>query len=782
MNFSYRFHELLLCVGMLAMVGINSRALATDYYVSPSGLDTNPGTSTGSAFATIQKGIATATAGSNVYIMAGTYRQQVEVTTGSGGSAGNPIVVQPYNGGMVVIKGSDVVTGWQLHSGSIWKKTGFTSRPQQVFVDFSETNMVPPLRQVGNPNPSFYTAGHTYDEYPNPLGAGLADMVENSFYWDSSSNTLYVWLPGGADPSSHTMEVSVRRRLFFTSKPYITLKNLNFRHTAGSSFAEQEVAVQLNSGCIADNCDIQWCDFAGLSMGFAQVLPAVGAQAVNCNVSNNGDLGISAPGSLNFLVQNCSFNSNNYRGFSGLWNAGGFKGAADAYGIIQDCEVAYNNGTGIWFDFADSGNLVTIRDNYIHDNGPIDAGIMYEGSNNGLIYNNLIVDNERRGIYISASDNTKVFNNTIVRQKTRAAIEVDGMPRAGKTLKNNLIYNNIIYGNTATNATYDLFIRKNEGTDIVGNVTDNNCFYRSTGAIQLTLRSNAATTTYTTLSAWRTASGYDLSSISANPLFQVGTGTNYVLSSTSPAKDIALTRAEVTDDYMGTSRPQGSGPDIGAFETATTVGGGTVGLAGYWRLNENTGTTTADASTSGNTGQILSATWTGAGIAGTPALQFNGTSAYVNCGNGASLSLTTAVTLAGWFKHSATGGGGYSGVDKPGSYRLVAIEAGAAASHWQFFLTDPAGAAHFVQSPATYSNDAWHHVTGTFNGSQLALYIDGTLVATGAWTGSIKTTTNVLQIGRREGTSYFSGTMDSIKVYTRALTSQEVSGEFSQPN
>lgn len=758
------------------------RALATDYYISPTGSDSNAGTSTGAAFATIQKGIATATPGSNVFVLSGTYRQQIEVTTGTGGAAGSPIVVQPYSGGTVVIKGSDIVTGWTAYTGNIWMKTGFTSRPQQVFVDFSETNLVAPLRQVGNPNSAYYSAGGTYDEYPNPLGTGLADMVENSFYWDSTSNTLYVWLVGGADPNSHLMEVSVRRRLFYTTKPYITLKNLRFRHTAGSSFAEQEIAVQLNSGCVADSCDIQWCDFTGLGMGYAQVLPAVGATAVNCNVSNNGDMGISAPGSTNFLVQNCRFNSNNYRGFSALWNAGGFKGTSATYGTIESCEVAGNNGTGIWFDYADSGTTVVVRNNYVHNNGPVDAGIMIEGSKSALIYNNLLIDNERRGIYLSASDDSKVFNNTIVRTKTRAAIEVDGMPRTGKTLKNNLIYNNIISNNSGTNATYDLFIRKNEGTDIVGNAVDDNCVYRSTGAIQLTLRSNATTTTYTTLGTWRTASGYDLNSISANPLFVSGTGVNFVLSASSPAKDVALSRTEVPTDYVGTSRPQGSGPDMGAYETVVAVGGGTNGLVGYWPTNENTGSVTADASLNSNTGQIFSAVWTGSGIAGTPALQFNGSNAYVNCGSGATLNLTTAVTVAGWFKHSSTGGGGYSGVDKPGAYRLVAVESGTASSHWQFFLTDTAGVAHYAQSTAAYANDTWQHVAGTFDGSQLALYVNGTSVATTTWSGTAKTTANVLQIGRRESTSYFSGVIDSVKIYNRALTATEVAGEFSQPN
>lgn len=545
-----------------ALLGALPAAHALDYYVAPTGSDSNNGTQS-TPYKTIQKAITTATAGSNVYITAGTYREPIEVTAGTGGASGNPIVVQPAGANdIVIIKGSELVqanTGaWTLHSGAIWKKTQ-TLRPQQVFVNFSETNLSPSLNQVGNPNSAVYSAGSTYAEYP----VVLPSLVENSFSWDSAGPTLYVWLPGGANPNSSNIEVSVRRRLFFTSKPYITLRNLRFRHSASSSFAEQEIAVQLNSGCRAENLDIQWCDFTGLSMGYAQVLPAVGAVAVNCNISNNGAMGVTAPGSKNFLIQACTMNNNNYRGFQRLWHAGGFKGAADAYGTIEDCEVGSNNGSGIWFDYADSGNLVTIRRNYIHNNGPTDAGIMFEGSKNGSIYNNLLIENERRGVYISASDDTRVYNNTIVRQKGRAPIDVDGMPRSGKTLKNNSIVNNIIYNNLTTNPQYDLLVRANSpGTDIEGNVCNYNLIHRASGALVLSTSGG----TYNTIANWRTATGYDLQTVIGNPSFVVGAGEDWCISTTSVAANAGTNTVAgiLTTDYAGVARA--GTYDIGAFE------------------------------------------------------------------------------------------------------------------------------------------------------------------------------------------------------------------------
>ena len=72
--------------------------------------------------------------------------------------------------------------------------------------------------------------------------------------------------------------------------------------------------------------------------------------------------------------------------------------------------------------------------------------------------------------------------------------------------------------------------------------------------------------TKTDLASWRTFTGWDTHSISADPAFVSGVGTDWSLSFTSPAKDAGTNVAEVTTDYNGLIRPQGSVTDIGAFE------------------------------------------------------------------------------------------------------------------------------------------------------------------------------------------------------------------------
>ena len=83
----------------------------TTYYVSTSGNDTNNGTSINTAFKTIQKAASTATAGSIVNILQGTYNERV--ITYSTGLPGNYITFQNFNNDAVTLEGGGT-SGWGM--------------------------------------------------------------------------------------------------------------------------------------------------------------------------------------------------------------------------------------------------------------------------------------------------------------------------------------------------------------------------------------------------------------------------------------------------------------------------------------------------------------------------------------------------------------------------------------------------------------------------------------------------------------------------------------------
>jgi parallel beta-helix repeat protein len=521
---------------------------ATTYYVSPSGNNANAGTSTGAPLKTVNRALEKVVAGDTVYLRGGPYREQVEVKRP--GAAGKPITITNYPGEVAVIKGSDVVTGWVQHSGTIWKKTGWPHNSQQVFVDF-DAGPKPSLQQIGMPSQYFGSW-----EYPTPVGSGLANMAAGRFFYDRGGQTLYVQLPDNSNPNLHVIEASTRRRALFMHQPYIVVKGIRFRHSNTSAFTQQGAAVEISSHSTLEQVDVRYMDFAGVGFGYLQE----NGKILNSVVSNNGNSGINAAAARNFLVSNVTMMYNNSRNFNADWHAGGFKAATNAYGTVENSVIGFNKGAGIWFDYARSGMPIVVRGNYVHDNGRGEGAIFFEVSNNGLIYNNVLARNRARGIYIAASDNSRVYNNTVYATAERAGIEVAGMPRSGATLYNNVIRNNIISHGTSA---YDLYFAA-PGTSIGGNQSNYNLIYRS-GAIVL----RQGNSTYNNLAAWKAATGHDANSRSGDPLY-VGPSQGVMglaVNSGSPAANWGLNLvATVKDDYRKLPRPLGAAMDMGAFE------------------------------------------------------------------------------------------------------------------------------------------------------------------------------------------------------------------------
>ncbi|PFS74346.1 DUF5123 domain-containing protein [Bacillus cereus] len=91
-------------VSAFAQSNINTNSV-TNYYVSPTGNDLNPGT-LDQPFATIQKAANVAKEGSTIYIRGGIYNQKVRVT--HSGISGASITFQNYQDEKVILDGSTV--------------------------------------------------------------------------------------------------------------------------------------------------------------------------------------------------------------------------------------------------------------------------------------------------------------------------------------------------------------------------------------------------------------------------------------------------------------------------------------------------------------------------------------------------------------------------------------------------------------------------------------------------------------------------------------------------
>ncbi len=71
----------------------------------------------------------------------------------------------------------------------------------------------------------------------------------------------------------------------------------------------------------------------------------------------------------------------------------------------------------------------------------------------------------------------------------------------------------------------------------------------------------------------------------------------------------------------------------------------------------------------------------------------------------------------------------------------------------------------------------WHHIAGTFNGSHMWVYYDGTLQDDKAFTGTMRDVSNTLNIGQRydsAGTQNWDGDMDDVMIFNRTLLGSEI--------
>jgi glucose/arabinose dehydrogenase/PKD repeat protein len=223
-------------------------------------------------------------------------------------------------------------------------------------------------------------------------------------------------------------------------------------------------------------------------------------------------------------------------------------------------------------------------------------------------------------------------------------------------------------------------------------------------------------------------------------------------------------------------------PATAATYTATFVRGAapTPGLVAAYGFNEGSGSTLEDLSGNGNRGTLAGPTWADAGRFG-GALSFDGINDTVDVADADSLDLTSALTLEAWVK--TTGGSSWRTVvlkERPGdlAYALYA----------RFSNGGPAGQVDFAASTAKAQGsalvpaDTWTHLATTYDGSNLRLYVNGTLAATTAATGGVVTSASPLRIGGNAiWGEYLGGVIDEVRVYNRALSQAEIQEDMNSP-
>ncbi|MDA2936242.1 DUF2341 domain-containing protein [Patescibacteria group bacterium AH-259-L05] len=201
------------------------------------------------------------------------------------------------------------------------------------------------------------------------------------------------------------------------------------------------------------------------------------------------------------------------------------------------------------------------------------------------------------------------------------------------------------------------------------------------------------------------------------------------------------------------------------------------GPVGYWKMDEGTGTTTADASGNGNTGTLTNGpTWTTGKYSN--ALSFDGVDDYVN--TGASQNHPT-ITVSAWLYSSLTGQTWASGIwgqyDSSGYfvYKLHMNSSGTVTFETGN-LDSPAWIKQ-ISSTRVINDSQWHYVATVYDGSTVELWIDGTLDTSASETRTLGTGTDSFLIGMDRLSSpipEFDGIIDDLRIYNYARSSKQI--------
>ncbi len=227
-----------------------------NYYVDTMGNDFATGEQ-GQPFQTISKAAKVAKPGDTVYVHGGTYREWVKPEW-AGMSELARITYCAVEGETPVVKGSEVIKGWEVVEGDVWK----VSLPNTMFGEYNPYEqtidgdwMVSPLDwkvhagEVYLNGKSFYEAP-SLDEVKNPKKREEFTCLGRTFIEEAicPEDTLYQWYAQvgevdtviyanfqGKNPNEEMVEINVRKCCFYPEKlgiNYITVRGFEMAHAA----------------------------------------------------------------------------------------------------------------------------------------------------------------------------------------------------------------------------------------------------------------------------------------------------------------------------------------------------------------------------------------------------------------------------------------------------------------------------------------------------------------------------------------------------------------------
>jgi PKD repeat protein len=301
--------------------------------------------------------------------------------------------------------------------------------------------------------------------------------------------------------------------------------------------------LESNRGTLIRNCRIY-----GSGRDCVKMFNADNATIEGCEIGPSGlrdpsnAEGIDSVGSRGTLIRECFFHD---IATNGLYLKGG---AADC--VVERNRVERTGGAGILL--GQDTDLEFMRD-----------GTQYEAIN-CIARNNVVVRAEGAGLGTYSGNNIRFENNTLydVARTFHAGFYVVTNSRDVPS-RQVLFKNNIVVVTSTRPMSY--IIKLSDSL-----TCDSNIWYKPSGSYEFRRETATSYDSWSSLAGWQSGMNADYKSLVTDP----GLDPAFLFKPlpSSPAIDRGEAVAEVTDDYLGITRPQGRGYDIGAYEyTGTTA-------------------------------------------------------------------------------------------------------------------------------------------------------------------------------------------------------------------
>ncbi len=453
--------------------------------------------------------------------------------------------------------------------------------------------------------------------------------------------------------------------------------------------------------------------------------------------------------------------------------------------------------------------------------------------NNWTIENNVVQVEVGLALAVYGMNDSKIVNNTVVPDPSGTDSEIriynqkDGTPSNNIILRNNLAHvfniwpdttnltqsNNLTVGTSYSTyfvdwANFDLHLKAgspaiNAGTTTNAPTIDADQAARSSPYDVGAYEYNAGVIPNAPSGLAASPDDFDMVSLSWTDNSSLETGYKIERKKgTGAYTQIATVGANVTT-YTNSSLGAGtgytyrvratnaSGDSAYSNEAAATTPEITSGRQAHWKLDEGSGTATADSSGNGNNGTLASGPVWQSGRIGS-GLKFDGVDDVVNAGSGASLGGLSQITVSAWINVAGVGEGGYGRIIQKGDtasptagWRLLTY----GTNQLQFSVDYATTDLNRNSAASVFATNTWCHVLATWDGTASAtgakIYVNGVQVAydasqvNGTGARGADSATQLTLGNTTTGDRSFNGVIDDVRVYNRVLTAAEIAAVYA---